>query len=64
MDARGIDAIDASGLSVPIGQVGCTSVTVHCTVTFSDLLLPGTLGPKTLSDKFSSVADAYRSGEG
>lgn len=57
-------SVDASGLNVPIGQVGYTTVTVHCTVTLSDLLLPGAPGSKTLSSSFSSVVDAYRSREG
>ncbi|MFF9690476.1 TadE/TadG family type IV pilus assembly protein [Streptomyces sp. NPDC014623] len=56
-------SVDASGLNVPIGQVGYTTITVHCTVTFSDLLLPGAPGSKTLSSTFSSVVDAYRSRE-
>lgn len=57
-------SVDASGLSVPIGQVGYTTVTVRCTVTLSDLLLPGAPGSKTLTSSFSSVVDAYRSREG
>lgn len=54
-------SVDASGLNMPTGQVGYTTVTVECTVTLSDLLLPGAPGSKTLTSSFSSVVDAYRS---
>lgn len=57
-------SVDADGLNAPVGQVGYATVTVRCTVTFSDLLLPGAPGSKTLTSSFSSVVDAYRSREG
>ncbi|MGW2841889.1 TadE/TadG family type IV pilus assembly protein [Streptomyces sp. NPDC001493] len=57
-------SVDAAGLNLPVGQVGYATVTVECTVAFSDLLLPGAPGAKTLRGSFSSVIDAYRSREG
>lgn len=57
-------SVDAGGLNVPVGQVGYVTVTVRCTVTLSDLLLPGTPGAHTLTSHFTSVVDAYRSRQG
>ncbi|MFG2691597.1 TadE/TadG family type IV pilus assembly protein [Streptomyces sp. NPDC048405] len=54
-------AIDTSGLSVPVGQVGTVTVTVNCTVNLSDLLLPGVPGAKSLTSTATSVVDAFRS---
>ncbi|MFE5488968.1 TadE/TadG family type IV pilus assembly protein [Streptomyces virginiae] len=56
--------VDASGLAVPLGQVGTVTVTISCTVPLSDLLLPGMPGSKTMTSTFTSVVDAYRSREG
>ncbi|MET9879244.1 TadE/TadG family type IV pilus assembly protein [Actinacidiphila glaucinigra] len=56
--------VDASGLAVPIGQVGYVTVTVRCTVDLSDLLLPGAPGSKTLTSTFTSVVDAFRARQG
>ncbi|MFJ3213859.1 TadE family protein [Streptomyces flaveolus] len=53
-------AIDTSGLSVPVGQVGTVTVTVTCTVNLSDLLLPGVPGSKNLTSTATSVVDAFR----
>ncbi|MGW3479586.1 TadE/TadG family type IV pilus assembly protein [Streptomyces althioticus] len=53
-------AIDTSGLSVPVGQVGTVMVTVTCTVNLSDLLLPGVPGAKSLTSTATSVVDQYR----
>jgi Flp pilus assembly protein TadG len=52
-------AIDTSGLSLPVGQVGTVTVTVKCTVNLSDLLLP-VPGAKTLTSTATSVVDAFR----
>jgi Flp pilus assembly protein TadG len=54
-------AIDTSGLSVPVGQVGTVAVTVNCTVHLADLLLPGVPGAKSLTSTATSVVDAFRS---
>lgn len=53
-------SVNASGLSVPVGQVGTVTVTVRCTVELSDLLLPGAPGQKVLESTFTSVVDQYR----
>ncbi|MGA5114715.1 TadE/TadG family type IV pilus assembly protein [Streptomyces pseudogriseolus] len=53
-------AIDTSGLSVPVGQVGTVTVTVTCTVNLSGLLLPGVPGAKSLTSTATSVVDQYR----
>ncbi|MFD8737502.1 TadE family protein [Streptomyces sp. NPDC059618] len=52
--------VDAGGLRVPVGQVGTVTVTVTCTVSLSDLLLPGVPGAKTLTSTVTSVVDQYR----
>ncbi|WP_330334771.1 pilus assembly protein [Streptomyces sp. NBC_00536] len=57
-------SVDASGLAVPVGQVGTVTVTISCTVAMGDLLLPGVPGSKTMTSRFTSVVDAYRSKEG
>ncbi|MFF2580178.1 TadE/TadG family type IV pilus assembly protein [Streptomyces goshikiensis] len=56
--------VDASGLAVPLGEVGTVTVTISCTVAMSDLLLPGMPGSKTMTSRFTSVVDAFRSREG
>ncbi|MFJ9544064.1 TadE family protein [Streptomyces sp. NPDC101225] len=53
-------AINTSGLSVPVGQVGTVRVRVTCIVNLSDLLLPGVPGAKTLTATATSVVDPYR----
>ncbi|MGY1583894.1 TadE/TadG family type IV pilus assembly protein [Streptomyces sp. MN13] len=52
--------INTGGLSVPVGQVGTVTVTVTCTVSLSDLLLPGVPGARTLTSTATSVVDQYR----
>ncbi|MFD5552167.1 TadE/TadG family type IV pilus assembly protein [Streptomyces goshikiensis] len=54
-------SVDVSGLAVPLGEVGTVTVTISCTVAMSDLLLPGVPGDKTMTSRFTSVVDAYRS---
>ncbi|MFF3350703.1 TadE family protein [Streptomyces sp. NPDC002779] len=57
--------INTGGLNVPVGQVGTVTATVTCTVSLSDLLLPGVPGAKTLTSTATSVVDQYRQrGEG
>lgn len=57
-------SVDVSGLAVPLGQTGTVTVTITCNVAMADLLLPGVPGSKTLTSRFTSVVDAYRSREG
>lgn len=44
----------------PLGQPASVSVTVECTVSLSNLFVPGMPGSKTLSATFSSPLDPYR----
>ncbi|WP_437109653.1 TadE family protein [Streptomyces sp. enrichment culture] len=53
-------SIDVGGLSVSVGQVGTVTVTISCTVTLADLLLPGVPGARTLTSTATSVVDQYR----
>ncbi|MFD4588275.1 TadE/TadG family type IV pilus assembly protein [Streptomyces sp. NPDC058434] len=55
--------VNANGLNVPVGQVATVTVTVHCTVNLSDLLLPGVPGARTLESTATSVVDQYRQRE-
>ncbi|MGW4271290.1 TadE/TadG family type IV pilus assembly protein [Streptomyces seoulensis] len=52
--------VDVGGLSVAVGQVATVTVTVRCTVSLSDLLVPGVPGTRTLSATATSVVDRYR----
>lgn len=52
--------VSTSGLSVPVGQVSTVSATITCTVSLSDLLLPGVPGARTLTSTATSVVDQYR----
>ncbi|MGY6027042.1 TadE/TadG family type IV pilus assembly protein [Streptomyces spinosirectus] len=52
--------INTGGLTLPVGQVGTVTATVTCTVTLSDLMLPGVPGAKTLTSTATSVVDQYR----
>lgn len=57
-------SVNTGGLNVPVGQVGTVTVTVNCTVSLSDLLLPGVPGARTLTSTATSVVDQYRQREG
>ena len=52
--------VDASGLDVPLGQIGTVSVAVRCTANLSDIGLPLIPGTKELTARASSPVDAYR----
>jgi Flp pilus assembly protein TadG len=54
-------SVNPSGLSAPIGQESTVTATVSCTVALSDITLPGLPGAKTLTSRFTSVVDPYRS---
>ncbi|MFJ4633968.1 pilus assembly protein [Streptomyces sp. NPDC088847] len=66
LDDQGVTCASASvsvntgGLTVPVGQVGTVTVTVSCTVSLSDLLLPGVPGARTMTATATSVVDQYR----
>ncbi|WOP19627.1 TadE/TadG family type IV pilus assembly protein [Raineyella sp. LH-20] len=53
-------SVDASALHRPPGTPGTVGVTVGCTVTFSDLVLPGLPGELTLQANAASAVDRYR----
>ncbi len=49
------------GFSTPLGQPAQVSASVRCTVPLSDLLVPGVPGFRTLTARFVSPLDPYRS---
>lgn len=51
---------DTSGFSAPVGTLASVNVTVRCTVSMSDLLVPGLPGSRTLSAHMASPIDTYR----
>lgn len=52
--------VDTAGFSAPIGQPAHVTVTVRCTVTLSDLAMPG-LGDRVLTATAVSPIDEWRS---
>lgn len=69
LDAEDLDCVPApvvtpDGLyrafATPVGLPASVSFTVSCTVSLSDLVLPGVPGHKTLSARFTSPLDPYR----
>lgn len=53
--------VDVSGFATPVGEAATVTVVVECTVTLSDLLLPGLPGAWTVSASASSPLDRFRS---
>lgn len=53
-------SVDTSGFTTPVGQPATVTSRVACTVTFSDLLLPGMPGSLELSGRAASALDTYR----
>jgi TadE-like protein len=54
----------AQGFGTPLGQPAQVSASVSCTVRLSDLLVPGVPGARTLTSRFTSPLDPYRSRAG
>lgn len=52
--------VDVGAFGVPVGQPATIRSTVNCTVTFSDLLLPGMPGSLQLTGHGASALDTYR----
>lgn len=52
--------VSTGGFSVPAGQQANVSAAVTCTVSLSDLLVPGMPGARTLRASFTSPLDPYR----
>jgi Flp pilus assembly protein TadG len=60
LDCRPVVTVDTSGFGIPVGQAATVSATVTCTVSLSDLLVPGLPGSKTLTATFTSPLDPFR----
>ena len=61
LDCRPVVRLELSGFSAPPGQPAQVSASVSCTVPLSGLLVPGVPGFKTLTARFISPLDPYRS---
>lgn len=60
-DCRGpLVRIDPTGLSVSVGSPGTVSARVGCTVTMSDLLVPGLPGSFHVSAQAEAPVDSHR----
>lgn len=53
--------VSTGGFAAPLGTPATVEVTVHCTVSFTDLALPGVPGSRPLAASFTSPIDQYRS---
>jgi Flp pilus assembly protein TadG len=60
LDCDPLVTVDTSQFSVPVGEPASVTATVTCTVSLSDLLVPGLPGSKTLTATFTSPLDPYR----
>ena len=54
-------SVDTTGFAVPVGVPATLHATVTCTVSFGDILLPGTPGSITVSRTAAAALDTYRS---
>jgi Flp pilus assembly protein TadG len=67
LDTDGLDCREASiqvstaDFAIPVGQPASVTGSVRCTVSFSDVLLPGMPGSITIRSVASSALDTYRS---
>lgn len=62
LDCSPVVLIDTSQFtSVPAGLSASVTATISCTVPLADLALPGLPGTATLSARFTSPLDVYRS---
>lgn len=52
--------VDPSGLAAPLGTTASVTVRASCTVTMSDLAVPGLPGSRTLTAEATSAVDRYR----
>ena len=52
--------VDATGFSVPVGQPAQAGVTVTCTVSLNDVVVPGIPGAITVQAAAWSTLDRYR----
>ncbi|TQS44450.1 TadE/TadG family type IV pilus assembly protein [Cryptosporangium phraense] len=67
LDAQGLHCdpvtitVDTSQFARPVGQAAAVTAVVSCSVSFSDIAVPGLPGNRTLSATFTSPLDIYRS---
>lgn len=67
LGSQGIDCVRAAidvntaGFAIPVGQPASVSASVACTVSLSDLAVPGVPGQRTLAATVTSPLDRYRS---
>ena len=52
--------LDLSGLTTAVGVTGTVSATINCTVSLSDITLPGIPGSRVMTSTATSPVDAYR----
>jgi Flp pilus assembly protein TadG len=52
--------VDTAGFAIPVGQPAAVAATVTCVVDFRDLLADGMPGSKTVTARFVSVLDTFR----
>jgi Flp pilus assembly protein TadG len=65
LDCKPVVSVDvAQGFATPLGQPAQVSASVSCTVSLSDLLVPGIPGSRSLTAHFTSPLDPYRSRAG
>jgi Flp pilus assembly protein TadG len=60
LNCQPIVSLNLAGFSVPVGQPASVQATVICTVSLSNLLVPGLPGSKTLTATFTSPLDPFR----
>lgn len=53
--------VSTAGFAVPVGQPATITSRVQCTITFSDVLLPGMPGSLVVEATSASALDTYRS---
>jgi Flp pilus assembly protein TadG len=53
-------SVDTTDFAVPVGVPATLHATVTCTVSFGDILLPGTPGSITVSRTSAAALDTYR----
>ena len=67
LGSQGIDCVreaidvNTAGFAIPVGQPASVSASVACTVSLSDLAVPGAPGQRTLAATVTSPLDRYRS---
>jgi Flp pilus assembly protein TadG len=62
LQCRTLDVnVDVSQFGRPVGTVAAVTVTIVCVVELRDVAVPGMPGSKTLTSRFVSYLDQYRS---